>query len=694
MTKTNHSRVLFIDDESAVRAAFARFMRSRGIDVDTVGTHQEAVELAETEPYGVVLSDLRMPDGDGVTLIEEIRRLNPDATYFLVTGSDLSGTVVPPASISRVVTKPWNPHELTQLVQEALDCGTSGKTEPVLRGLLVSSTPRKAIELEKMLARCHADPSEIIQVDSADRCSSELEARFHAAFVDLCSLRQGGLTAIRQLQSRAPNLPIIVFAERQDDPLVLAALDAGAHEYCAHPCDAPALERIIQHAIERQRTEARLAYLAERDELTGLLKRVPFRSRLAARLAWLQARAGSLALLRVDIKNLEAVNSTLGHTLGDKVLVQLASRLRALSVPTVARGRVSGHGLAIAVETTQGPEALDQLCGQIVRELSQALWVDAQSVQPEVAVGAAFARPEVDDVMEQLFHDADAAAHIAGKSSINGWHIYHTDGNSNHAEQRRFLDDLSKALARGELYLVYQPKVCLQTGVVGGAEALLRWHHPERGIVSPGLFIPALEASGQIVAVGEWVIHEVCRQLKAWQRAGLPLVPVAFNVSARQLEAGHFVEAVAGALHTHGVPASLLEIEITETLLMQDTQTNLALLGQLRELGIRLAVDDFGTGYSSRRYLTRFPIDVLKIDRAFVRDLSVIPKSADIVRAIVGLGQAIDLTVVAEGVETDAERDFLERTGCDVFQGFLYAPPLSPDAFIETLAPPAQRRSA
>jgi len=430
-------------------------------------------------------------------------------------------------------------------------------------------------------------------------------------------------------------------------------------------------------AIGRKRAEERLAYVAQFDSLTGLPNRTLFRDRLGRAMTRAERGGSQLALMLLDLDRFKEINDTLGHRAGDRLLQSVAERLTHTlrTVDTVAR--LGGDEFTVILEDAESAEAVALVAEKVVGALARPFPLDDQEYFLTVSAGISMYPTNPGDI-ETLIMNADVAMYDAKDRGKNNFQFYRVEMNAMKQERLSLEGQLRRAIERGELFLDYQPQVDLRTNRVIGAEALLRWHHPELGLVEPNRFIPIAEQSNLILQIGKWVLRTACAQNLAWQRAGLPRIRVAVNVSARQFRA-ELLETVRSALTEANLAPDCLELEITEGLLIEDPKAASIVLSQLKALGVHVAIDDFGSGYSSLSYLKHFPLDSLKIDRGFVRDLSFDADDASIARAIIALGHSLDLKVVAEGVETPQQLAFLREHRCDIVQGFLFGTPVAAD---------------
>jgi diguanylate cyclase (GGDEF)-like protein/PAS domain S-box-containing protein len=442
---------------------------------------------------------------------------------------------------------------------------------------------------------------------------------------------------------------------------------------------------ILATAVERQEARNRLTYLAQYDPLTSL----PNRRRLAHSLEdaiGAAARTGSrAAVMFIDLDRFKNVNDMLGHGVGDQLLVQAAKRLSACARGGDVVARLGGDEFAVVLPALDDDGVAAGIAARVIEALAQPFYLAGQQLFVSASVGVA-TYPENGRDAETLLKNADTAMYGAKNGGRNNYQFYVAEMHENATQRLQTETQLRQALERGEFLLHYQPKLDLATDTISGFEALLRWNHPQRGLVPPLEFIAILEDTGLILPVGEWVIGEVCRQLKAWQAAGLAVRPVAINLSARQLQQADLEGAVERIVVRAGVDPTLLEFELTESMLMANPEAAVEILTRIKALGMRLSVDDFGTGYSSLAYLKRFPLDALKIDRTFVRDLPDDPDDAAITKAVIRLAHSLSLKVVAEGVENVDQLRELEQYGCDQIQGYHVSRPLPAAACVALLA--------
>lgn len=433
---------------------------------------------------------------------------------------------------------------------------------------------------------------------------------------------------------------------------------------------------------ERKAAQDHITRLAHHDHLTGLLNRLSLQERLAQALASARRESRALAVLFIDMDHFKAINDSLGHAVGDELLMEVAQRLRTGVRESDIVSRLGGDEFVLVLTEVGTTTAVARLADKLLQSLGEAYRVREYTLHSTPSIGVAIAPNDGSDG-ETLLKNADAAMYHAKAHGRNNVQFFTPAMNQEAMERLRIDHDLRLALEQGQFELHYQPKLagCTPAGHqrhrVVGVEALVRWRHPQQGLVPPGKFIPVAEETGLILPLGEWVLGEACRQLRAWRDAGVDDVAMAVNLSAHQLRDPSLLNVVSQTLAQHGLKGADLELEITESVMMDDPQASIGTLSALRELGVRLSIDDFGTGYSSLSYLKLLPIHTLKLDQSFVRDIETDANDVAICTATIALAHSLHLEVVAEGVETRAHCDFLLGQNCDILQGYHFSKPLT-----------------
>jgi diguanylate cyclase (GGDEF)-like protein len=463
---------------------------------------------------------------------------------------------------------------------------------------------------------------------------------------------------IGQVELRASLQPVIV----QACVVALLAAALGSFAFVV-------LRHVPLRALDRALDE--VAWLARHDALTDLPNRILFRSRLQQALAQAERRAGRVAILCLDLDHFKDVNDTLGHAAGDQLLRQATGRIQDLIRRGDTLARLGGDEFAIVQSDLDQPDGAAGLAQRVIDALSRPFDLDGQEVTIGCSVGIAIYPDDHSDA-DNLLRDADLALYRTKAEGRGSYRFFEQEMNRRLRERKALEAALRRALAEGELEMHYQPQFGLGSRSLSGVEALIRWHHPERGAISPVEFIPLAEQTGLILPITEWTLREACRAARAW-----PGLSLAVNLSPASFRHQDLVKLVAEVLAESGLEAARLELEITETSLLRETDRTFEILRQIKALGVRIAMDDFGTGYSSLSYLQRFPFDKIKIDRSFVAELMTSPDAAAIVRAVLRMGHSLGMRTVAEGVESDSQVTFLTAEGCDDVQGFYYAAPMS-----------------
>lgn len=431
-------------------------------------------------------------------------------------------------------------------------------------------------------------------------------------------------------------------------------------------------------AIAQKRVEAMIRYQASHDALTHLPNRLLFNEQLSLALVRAEQQNEMLGVAFLDLDRFKTINDTLGHAIGDELLKQAADRLQQLMRPYDVIARWGGDEFTLLLPWLMAAEDITAIAEQILQKLTAPFHLESQELYVTASLGIALYPYDGEDA-ETLLKNADAAMYQAKQMGKNTFQLYAEEMNTRTLKQFALEADLRRAIVNREFTLYYQPQIDIETGRIVGLEALLRWQHPQLGFVSPAEFIPLAEETGLISTIGHWVLQTACCQHCTWRSAGLPPIPIAINLSAQQFQQTNLVNVIIQTLEMMDVEPKYLEVEITESAAMRDVAFTIATLRQLQQLGVRIAMDDFGTGYSSLNAIKHFPLHILKIDRSFVQDAVQDPSDAAIVKAVVALGKGLGLTVLAEGVETQEQLDFLRRIQCESAQGYLFSRPLPPE---------------
>jgi diguanylate cyclase (GGDEF)-like protein len=441
----------------------------------------------------------------------------------------------------------------------------------------------------------------------------------------------------------------------------------------------------FEREAERKRAEARAQYLAMHDDLTGLPNRAMFSQLLQQAIKAGRRYGRKFAVMFIDLDRFKIINDTLGHGAGDLLIKDTAARLKDCLRQSDVVARLGGDEFVVLLQETKDTSQVGAIAKKVLSTIVKPLVIHEQECRVTASIGISMFPTDAEDEQSLTKH-ADAAMYLAKEQGRSSFRFYSKDIKTQSIERLMLETSLRRALERNEFLLYYQAKQDLRTRNISGVEALLRWRHPDLGIMLPNQFIPLAEETGLIVPIGRWVLETACGQNSAWRKQGLPPIRIAVNLSPRQFADEHFLSSLSSILKSANMPPELLELEITESMVMQNVGRAVWLLGALKKMGIRLAIDDFGTGYSSMSLIKQFPIDTIKVDQSFIREIPTDPDDRAITEAIIALGKALDLTIVAEGVETQEQEKFLREHACDEIQGYIFSTPIPGDDFVTFLA--------
>ena len=679
--------LLLIEAESADRRTVRKVLaEARGIlDVDHVTTIQEGIARLGTKSVSAVLLDLTLSEAADLSAVDELRRVAPTvAIMILARAADqaLARRAVERGANDSVVTDQIDARSLVQLIAMMFE--------------------RRASEEQKFVERERAE----VTLNSIGDAVMTTDTLGNVTYLNAEAEALTGWTrseAFARPLSEVFDVTDGLTGQHAEDPSRLAIehnkkvrlkgnyilVGREGNETAIEHSAAPIQDRhgnilgaviVFRDVIVSRERRLQMLHLAEHDALTDLPNRLLLNDRLARSIALARRYGRRLAVLFLDCDRFKHVNDTLGHAIGDQVLRSVAKRLSTCVRESDTVSRHGGDEFLILLSEIDQPEDAEAIAQKIVTSIAEPHLIAGHELQLTASVGIAL-YPEDGQDAQSLVMRADTAMYYAKNTGRNRVGFYKADMEAPAIKRSSIESELRSALDKGELELYYQPTIDLETGVIAGAEALMRWRHPERGLMAPDQFIPAAEASGLIVPMGRWALKEACRQAKAWQDRGLPAIPIAVNVSALQFRTAGFLEDIMRFLAESGLGAQYLELELTESALMVDSASTTSLLEVLKQRGIILKVDDFGTGPSSLSYLQRCPVDVLKIDQSFVADIDPGPESAPLIRAVIAMGKSLGCRVVAEGVETQQQYAHLRAENCDEGQGFHFSPPVNAETF-------------
>jgi diguanylate cyclase (GGDEF)-like protein len=555
--------------------------------------------------------------------------------------------------------------------------------------LLVEDNPGDARLVREMLNGGATRDFDVIHVERLAEARTELiqNVGTECVLLDLSLPDARRLEALMQLRAAAPEVPIVILSGLQDELLAIKAVQEGAQDYLIKGrVDSDQLGRAINYAIERKQGERQLEHKATHDQLTGLPNRVLFMDRLTHALAWSRRHDTTFAILFIDLDRFKLINDSLGHETGDQVLIEVAKRLDDALRSTDTAARYGGDEFIVLCEDIADERQAITIAERIVESVEKPLSLEDDNAFVTASVGVVVASDSNTDP-EILIREADSAMYRAKKRGVR-CELFDNDLRARVVERREIERDLREAIEKEQFRVLYQPQIDLRTGEVMGVEALVRWDHPRRGLLSPADFLSLAEETGLIVPIGNWVLQESLRQAEQWRRAKPDGdFQISVNLSAPQHEDPNLIRNVETALAMTGTDPSHLCLEITETVVMKDVDATRKVLESLKGLGTKLSVDDFGTGYSSLTSLRSFPVDSLKVDRSFVSGLGDghVAEDAAIVTAVISLAHNLGLIAVAEGIETPEQLSALREMDCDMAQGYYFARPRPAAAIGELL---------
>ncbi len=548
----------------------------------------------------------------------------------------------------------------------------------IIRILLVEDNPADARLIKEYFGELRETPFLVSEAECiASAVDHVAERHFDVILLDLSLPDSQGMETIHRMHVHAPGIPLVVLTGLDDDELALSAMRHGAQDYLVKGTfDIQLLVRAIRYTIERRRSEAEIKKLAYYDILTGLPNRVLFTDRLKQAIVMAERDRRDTALLFLDLDRFKNVNDSIGHAYGDRLLKITADRIQHCLRSSDTVARIGGDEFVVILPLISGADDVSKVASKILESLNKPVRLEEHEIYSSASIGISVF-PDDGSTVDDLLKNADIALYQAKERGRNNFQFFSKEMNVQALTRQLLESSMRQAIARNEFYLVYQPQFDIGNRALVGLEALIRWQHPQKGNIYPLHFIAIAEETGMIIPIGEWVLRTACHQARSWHDEGYPFLRVAVNISARQFKQDNFVSLVKSILDESGLPPGYLELELTESTIMERADKNVQTLLELKKLGVTLAIDDFGTGYSSLSYLKHFPIDRLKIDRSFLRDLALGSDDAAIAEAIIVMAHSLNLDVVAEGVELEEQLDFLHSHKCDTLQGFLMSHPLS-----------------
>ncbi|MAY41579.1 MULTISPECIES: EAL domain-containing protein [unclassified Neptuniibacter] len=646
--------LLLVDDESSILRSLKRIFHRSGFHVTTANSPEEALELVDKQAFPVVLSDYRMPHKTGGELLIEIKEKHPETLGLILSGyADLESVIAAlnSGAVYKFLEKPWNESQLIETVEDAFK---HWETSQDIEEKEILSTCITINEMGRVIAG---------GIDSGDffKCSD-------------FQLIGSSLTQL---------LPYLSIREQQNlclsDPVemeVIEPITQGILKIVSRPAayrrwefELTLIQSGCHHPIKKNRNGS------------GVSVKTMFMDHVAQRLSGEEVQT----LIYLDIRHFRHFNDSFGYQKSDELLQHIASIFHDTTPEGVEFSQMNGADFVFLVPRVLSEQSALDLIDSLISPFQQLIEFDNREVMLTFSAGFSVA-PHDAKQPEKLIRAAQIAANYSKEKGFNCYPRYQDKMDFRQDDMVSLQSELCHALNREEFSLYYQPKISLRSGEILGAEALIRWQHSERGMISPDRFIPLAELTGLIGPIGEWVLSTASIQSACWQKEGLPKFIMSVNVSGRQLTEHDLVETVRGIIERSGLLPESLELEVTETFLMQDIEHSITVLEQIKNLGVKIAIDDFGTGYSSLNYLTRLPVDTLKVDRSFISELSDTEEKNSLVKNMITMSHDLGLRVVAEGVETVEQLTHLQKMKCDEVQGYYFSPPVTAEKFRELLS--------
>lgn len=697
-------RLLLVDDEPRLLQSLCELLKNRGFVLVTAQNGHEAITRLNSEPFDLVILDLRMPDISGQEVMDYMNVHKID-TNVIVTSGD-SGIEAAISVLRRgaydYLRKPYPREELLKAVQNALQqrrlaaenkqiAARLESSERIYRHL-VDSSPDIIFTLDHrgMLTFVNHRVQPLLGFNAEDLIGQHYADLVHARDMERA---QYVFSDGQQQQRWSRNIELRLKSRHLDDEGRVFSVELMSISFATQvkPADGEpqrpdrlGIYGVARDITDRKRADELIAYQAYYDVLTDLPNRVLFKDRLSLALLQAKRKKAGLAVMYVDLDRFKVINDSLGHHLGDELLQQVSVRLKGCLRHSDTLSRFGSDEFNVVLpelDTVQDPTRVAQA---FLDALRVPFELGGQVIHITASIGVAV-YPKDGESVDDLIRNADLAMHAKKSQGRNGYKFFELTMLNQSFEQISVESGLRLALSAGELEMYYQPQVDVKSGKIMGAEALMRWNHPQRGFLGAGAFLPFAEESGLIIAISDWMLEAVCRDLLAWNTLSDDRPYLSINLSPHYLDQGDFYDKLKATLERFQISPSQLEVEITENICIRNPQAAIDQLHMLCQLGVRVAIDDFGTGYSSLSYLHRFPIHVLKIDRSFVMTIEDDTLQFPVVLAIISIAKGLGLKLVAEGVETEVQKRYLEQAGCQTFQGYYYHRPMPQRALMGLL---------
>lgn len=705
-----HARILIVEDELRVMQSLKELLELHDYDVDTAAGSQDAIKQLKTHHYDVALLDLQLPRMQSRKVLDYVGAGGWPTAVIALSGEASADRAVDALKRGAYdfLRKPYAPEQLIKAIDDASRKRRCRQDNAAMEARLLKSE-----KLHRYIVE--SSPDLIYMLDTNGRftfVNSRIESLLGFRKPELLGVhystlvyesdedlsryvfneRRTGARASRNVELRLKRR-----GDRQqefgEDYLTVEINSAGMYGGVANgtPAAFKGTYGLARDISDRKKVEAIVSFQASHDLLTRLPNRFLFKDRLALAISQAHRNPQTFAIMFLDLDRFKFVNDTLGHVIGDQLLQSASKRILACLREGDTLARAGGDEYMLLLPQAGHRDDAAEVAKKVLDALRRPFLVDGRELFVTISVGIAL-YPEHGENPETLIRRADIAMYEAKSRGKNTYEFYSHDMPMAVPGYAFLEDDIREALSANQFTLYYQPQIDVASGKVTGVEALLRWQHPTRDLLEPAEFISAAEDSGLIIAIGEWVLRKACEEISGWRAEGLPPVRLAVNFSARQFEQADFAATVLRVLDEYKLPGEALEIEIIESAIIKDYEETARKLRDLSRRGVRIAVDDFGTGYASLGYLRRLPVDTLKLDYSFVHDIHTTSAGTSITSAIASMAESLALNLIAEGVETEVQMNYLRSIGCDVMQGFMLSPPLPADAAKQFISRRAGRR--
>ena len=693
------ARILIADDDEQIRDVLHELL-SDHYECTEVSSAEEALDTIGRETFDLVLSDIMMGGITGLEMVPQVLRQSPDTVVIMISGEQNIESAIEALRVGAFdyITKPFDLQHVEAAVRRALEHQELRRSKRYYENFLEEMVKQRTAELDKanqtLRVLIEASPLAIFVLDEKKNVLLWNPAAEHTFGWSKDEVLNKPLPIIPEkrreefekgfadtLQGR-PIANYEAYHQKKDGSLV--DVNIWTARLMNPDGEVNGVMAIVADITERKQAEEKIHYLAYNDTLTGLPNRVSFEERLNEALTRGESSQQPLAVMFLSLDRFKKFNDTLGHIVGDQLLRNVSERLSASMRDGDAIARFASDEFAFLLTRAKTADDAAEMAQKFQNILEAPFTVDEQELYVTASIGIGLYPHDAVDAQD-LLKNAGAALYRAKQQGGNNFQFYTADMNERALKRLSLENQLRWAIERKEFKVYYQPQVSITTGQIVGMEALVRWQHPEMGLVSPAEFIPLAEDTGLIAPIGEWVLRSACAQTRLWHDCGFNSLRVAVNLSPRQFQQPDLLLVIETTLKETGLRPDCLELEVTESSVMKNTESAIKTLSELKAMGIKISIDDFGSGYSSLGYLKHLPIDVLKIDQSFVRDMTTAPNDAAIVMAIIQLAHSLQLKVTAEGVETEDQLRFLRLLRCDEMQGYLFCRPVPVESFEQIL---------